>query len=78
MDASTTRGPTTRAQARAIKAKVNSLLFELLFNTHENWVLPHGNTLYIIRYTGDIQGEAMEQGRATPRRAPQEDKGKDS
>ena len=53
MDTPTTRGPTTRAQARAIEAKVNSLLAELLFNMHDMWVLPHGATLCILRYTED-------------------------
>ena len=62
MDASTTRGPTTRAQARAIETKVNSLLAELLFNMHDMWVLPHGATLCILRYTGDAPGEAQDGG----------------
>ena len=76
MDACTTHGPTTRAQARAIEAKVNSLLSGLPFDTHETGMLPHGDTLCILRYTGDTQGEAKTQGQVTPRRTPREDEDK--
>ena len=73
MDTSPPRGPLTRAQARAIGTKVNSLLSELHFDTCETWVLPHADMLCIIRYQGGVQGEAMEQGRATPEEEPRED-----
>ena len=62
MDTTPPRGPLTRAQARAIGTKVNSLLSELHFDTCETWVLPHAGMLCIIRYLG----EAREQGQATP------------
>src|ERR1043165_4041007 len=62
MDAPATLGPLIRAQARAIEAKVNSILTESLINMHETWVLPHGTILCIIRYTGDARGEAQDQG----------------
>ena len=73
MDTTPPRGPLTRAQARAIGTKVNSLLSELHFDTCETWVLPHADVLSIIRYQGDVQGEAMEQGQATPEEEPRED-----
>ena len=69
MDTTPPRGPLTRAQARAIGTKVNSLLSELHFDTCETWVLPHADMLCIIRYLG----EAMEQGQATPEEEPRED-----
>ena len=73
MDTPPPRGPLTRAQACAIGTKVNSLLSELHFDTCETWVLPHADMLCIIRYQGDVQGEAMEQGRATPEEELRED-----
>ena len=51
MDASTPtpRGPMTRARAKAIEDKVNSLLSELPLPTRETWLLPHSETLCVIR-----------------------------
>ena len=72
MDTPATRGPLTRAQARAIKAKVNSLLTESCAYMKETWVLPQGATLCIIRYTGDAQGEAQD-----PRQAAGEETAQD-
>ena len=46
----------TRAQAKAIKDKVNSLLSELPIPTHETWLLPHSETLCVIRYMEVSQG----------------------
>ena len=39
----------TRARAKAIGDKVNSLLSELPLSTHETWLLPHVETLCVIR-----------------------------
>src|SRR3954471_12505618 len=65
MDPPATLGPLTRAQARAIEAKVNSLLSESSVNMHESWVLPHGSVLCIIRYTRDAQADPQVQAQAT-------------
>ena len=46
---STPLGPVTRARAKAIEDKVNSLLSELPLPTHETWLLPHSETLCVIR-----------------------------
>src|ERR1043165_465986 len=73
MDTPATRGPLTRAQARAIEAKVNSLLTESFVNMHETWVLPHGTALCIIRYTGDVQGEAQDPSQVAREEAAQEE-----
>ena len=39
----------TRARARALETKVNSLLSELPLTMHENWLLPQAETLCVIR-----------------------------
>ena len=46
----------TRARAKAIEDKVNSLLSELPLPTHETWLLPHSETLCVIRYMEVSQG----------------------
>ena len=51
-------GPMTRARARAIQSEVTSLLSRFHFDAHETWLLPHTDTLCILRY----HGEAKEQG----------------
>ena len=43
----------TRARARNIENEVNSILFEFISVSHENWVLPHKDMLCILRYQGD-------------------------
>ena len=53
---STPLGPMTRARAKAIEAKVNSLLSELPLTTHETWILPHSETLCVITYMEVSQG----------------------
>ncbi|XBI79540.1 hypothetical protein VPH35_088973 [Triticum aestivum] len=62
MDASssptTPLGPMTRARAKAIEHKVNSLLSELPLSTHETWILPHAETLCVIRYMEEGHGIA--------------------
>ena len=55
---STTLGPMTRARAKAIKDKVNSLLSELPLSTYETWLLPHGETLCVIRCLEESHGTA--------------------
>ena len=42
---STPLGPMTRARAKPIEDKVNSLLSELPLTTHETWLLPHLKTM---------------------------------
>ena len=48
----------TRARAKAIEDKVNSPLSELLPPNHETWLLPHSETLCVIRYLETSQGTA--------------------
>src|SRR4051812_32441897 len=77
MDTSPPRGPLTRAQARAIETKVNSLLFKPHLLACETWVLPHADTLCSMRYKGGTQEEATGQGQATIGEEPQEDEERD-
>ena len=55
---STPLGPMTRARAKAIEDKVNSLLSELPLPTHETWLLPHSETLCVIRCLEASHGTA--------------------
>ena len=48
----------TRARAKAIEDKVNSLLSELPLPTHETWLLPHSETLCVIRCLEASHGTA--------------------
>ena len=48
----------TRACARALETEVTSLLSDFHFDAHETWLLPHMDTLCILRY----HGEAKERG----------------
>ena len=52
----------TRARAKAIEDKVNSLLSELPLSTHETWLLPHAETLCVIRYLEESHGTATLNG----------------
>ena len=52
---------------------MNSILFDLHFDTCKTWVLPHVDMLYIIMYQGDAQEQAMEQGQAILEEEPRED-----
>ena len=53
----------TRARAKAIEDKVNSLLSELPLSTYETWLLPQAETLCVIRYLEDGHGGATPNGR---------------
>ena len=55
-------GPMTRARAKAIEDKVNSLLSELPLDTHETWLLPQEETLSVIRYSEEGHGSATSNG----------------
>ena len=55
-------GPMTRARAKAIKDKVNSLLSKLPLPTYETWLLPHAETLCVIRYLEEIHESATPNG----------------
>ena len=46
---STPLGPMRRARVKAIEDKVNSLLSEIPLPSHETWLLPHSETLCVIR-----------------------------
>ena len=48
----------TQAHARALETEVTSLLSKFHFDAHEAWLLPHMDTLCVLRY----QGEAKERG----------------
>ena len=51
-------GPMTRARAKAIEDMVNSLLSELPIPTYETWLLPHAETLCVIRCLEESLGSA--------------------
>ena len=55
-------GPMTRARAKAIEDKVNSLLSELPLSMHETWLLPQAKTLCVIRYLEESRGSATPNG----------------
>ena len=55
-------GPMTRAQAKAIEDKVNSLLSELPLSMHETWLLPKSEMLCMIRYQEGPPEDAHEDG----------------
>ena len=55
-------GPMTRARAKAIKDKVNSLLSELPLSAHETWLLPQAETLCVIRHLEEGHGTATSNG----------------
>ena len=59
---STTLGPMTRARAKAIEDKVNSLLSELPLSSYESWLLPQEETLCVIRYLEEGHGIATFNG----------------
>nr|ACJ22515.1 hypothetical protein [Triticum aestivum] len=52
----------TRARAKAIDNKVNSLLSKLPFSTHETWLLPQAETLCVIGYLEEGNGTATPNG----------------
>ena len=47
----------TRARARALETEVTSLLSHFHFDAHETWLLPHMDTLCILRYHGEEEEE---------------------
>jgi hypothetical protein len=55
-------GPMTRALAKAIDDKVNSLLSELPLSTHATWLLPQAETLCVIRYLEEGHGATTSNG----------------
>ena len=64
------RGPMTRARARALETKVNSFLLSLHMDTNGTLLLPHQDTLCLIRYEEEHHQEAQEhpQGEEEPPR----------
>ena len=65
----------TRARAKAIEDKVNSLLSELPLPTRETWLLPHSETLCVIKYLEERHEAAAPsgQGGKDPKRDGQEE-----
>ena len=59
---STPLGPMTRARAKAIEDKVNSLLSKIPLSTYETWLLPHAETLCVIKYLEESYGSATPNG----------------
>lgn len=51
----------TRARARALETEVTSLLSHFHFDTHETRLLPHTDTLCILRYHGEAKGQEEEE-----------------
>ena len=62
-----TKGPMTRARARAIEHEVTSLLYDSLFDVHGTWMLPQSEILCMIRYNGNEDG--LEDARSGERQA---------
>ena len=54
-------GPMTRARARALETEVTSLLSQFHFDEHEAWLLPHMDTLCILRYNGEANEQGQEE-----------------
>ena len=52
----------TRAQAKAIEDKVNSLLSELPLSIHGTWLLPQAETLCVLRYLEESHGTSTSNG----------------
>ena len=57
------RGPMTRAQARALKTEVTSLLSDISYDPLETWLLPKFGMLCMIRYQEDPREDAHEDGK---------------
>ncbi|XBI46576.1 hypothetical protein VPH35_110787 [Triticum aestivum] len=55
-------GPMTRARAKAIEDKVNSLLSELPLSTHDTWLVPQSETLCVIGCLEEGHGTATSNG----------------
>ena len=62
------RGPMTRARTRALETEVNSFLLSLHMDTNGTLLLPHQDTLCLIRYEEEHHQEAQEhpQGEEEP------------
>ena len=54
------RGPMTRARTRALETEVNSFLLSLHMDTNGILLLPHQDTLCLIRYEEEHHQEAQE------------------
>ena len=52
-------GPMTRARARALETEVTSLLSHFHFDTHETRLLPHTDTLCMLKYHGEAKGQGQ-------------------
>lgn len=55
-------GPMTRARAKAIKDKMNSLLSKLPLCTYDTWLLPQEETLCVITYLEEGRGTTTPNG----------------
>ncbi|XBJ01058.1 hypothetical protein VPH35_020797 [Triticum aestivum] len=51
----------TRAHARSLETEVTSLLSRFHFDAHETWLLPHTDTLCILRYHGEAKDKGEEE-----------------
>lgn len=58
-------GPMTRARACVIETEVKSPLFKLTMHTYETWLLPHSETLCILRYEGIEQGDVRKEAQGS-------------
>ena len=56
------RGPMTRARARALQTEVTSFLSDISFDPLETWLLPKSGMLCMIRYQENPPGDAHEDG----------------
>src|SRR3954466_5336339 len=56
------RGPMTRARARALENEVISFLSDITFDPLETWLLPKSDMLCMIRYQEEPPEDAREDG----------------
>ena len=59
------RGPMTRARARALETEVTSLLSDISYDPLETWLLPKSDILCMIRCQEEPPKDAREDGQAT-------------
>ena len=61
-------GPITRSRAKKLQQEVHTLLYEIYFNTNENYILPMCCTLIVLRYIEEENDESdlEEQTSASP------------
>jgi len=64
-------GPITHSRASKLQQEVHALLYEIHFNTSENYILPKCCTLIVLRYIEEekVESDREERTSASPRRS---------